>query len=326
MKELNLKAIRKVLKRERITSKPRLAELSGLSVVTIGALVKELCQSGELLEDSMISSTGGRPAVSYRYNGEYRLVLVICMHEHDRQDKAFVTVHNLYGECLSREVIPVAGVSEEFFADVIGRYRQSHPAIGTIAFGMPGSEVEGTLLLTDYEELRGHRFSGYFRDRFHLPVVIENDVNAAILGYCDKNRIGPRQCVIGIYLPRRYPPGSAVYVNGGIHRGRDGIAGEVSLLPMGADWDGYNYAGADAVSLLTEITLPITVLYNPDEIVLYGDWLTQGLIREVRTALTRHLPEKFLPEIGIQHDIGGDFLDGMVHLALLALEPGTQSY
>lgn len=70
VKEINLNMLRNILKAEKIASKPQLAELTGLSVVTINSLVNILVTNGEIIEDVTLPSNGGRPAVAFRFNRE----------------------------------------------------------------------------------------------------------------------------------------------------------------------------------------------------------------------------------------------------------------
>lgn len=66
MKEINLNNVRQVMKRMETATKPQLAAMTKLSVVTVNSLVKELSGLGELFEDLVVPSNGGdlhRPIV-----------------------------------------------------------------------------------------------------------------------------------------------------------------------------------------------------------------------------------------------------------------------
>ncbi|MGP3785842.1 hypothetical protein [Paenibacillus sp. 1A_MP2] len=58
MKEININHVRQVMKRVETATKPQLASLTKLSVVTVNSLVKELCDLGELFEDETVPSNG----------------------------------------------------------------------------------------------------------------------------------------------------------------------------------------------------------------------------------------------------------------------------
>lgn len=61
MKEINLNNVRQVMKRMETATKPQLAALTKLSVVTVNSLVKELSELGELFEDLVVPSNGADP-------------------------------------------------------------------------------------------------------------------------------------------------------------------------------------------------------------------------------------------------------------------------
>ena len=74
MKQLNKSTLRNILSQKRTATKPELAKYSGLSVVTVNALLSEMLYSGEVQESGNAPSGGGRPSMQYRYNYDYRTV------------------------------------------------------------------------------------------------------------------------------------------------------------------------------------------------------------------------------------------------------------
>ena len=57
MKKLNVNTVRKILKAKKTMTKPELSEISGLSVVTINAIIQELVDSQEVLKLKETQST-----------------------------------------------------------------------------------------------------------------------------------------------------------------------------------------------------------------------------------------------------------------------------
>ena len=103
MKEINLNAVRRAMRRLETATKPQLAAETGLSVVTIASLIRELTQRGELTEEALAPSTGGRPASVYRFDYTYRLALVLHLHEREGLDTVFASVVDLRGRPLLRQ-------------------------------------------------------------------------------------------------------------------------------------------------------------------------------------------------------------------------------
>ncbi|WP_233567681.1 hypothetical protein [Cohnella faecalis] len=62
IKEVNVNFVRKALKTQGRATKQQLAQATGLSIVTVGTVLRLLLLEGEVLEGEPISSSGGRPA------------------------------------------------------------------------------------------------------------------------------------------------------------------------------------------------------------------------------------------------------------------------
>lgn len=320
-KEINLNKLRNAFKLKKIASKPQLAELTGLSVVTINSLVNILVENGEVLEDVIMASNGGRPATAYRFNNEFSLALVIYMYEQNFQDTVFICVSDLYGEIVDKIEKKMTEIKKDSFDSFIETMLLKYPNIKVISFGMPGEEVDGRLLISDYKELKDQYFTTYIKEKFNLPVIFENDINAAIEGYCCSHGVTKSQCVIGIYFPSKYPPGAGIYIDGGIYKGRNGLAGEIKYLPLGVDWENFNFNKIQMKEIILKTLLAFSCMYNPDSIVLYGDEISDNIISEFKGKCSSEIEKIMIPEIIISKDLNHDFEIGIKQLALNYLEP-----
>jgi Transcriptional regulator/sugar kinase len=321
VKEINLNKLRNAFKFKKIASKPQLAELTGLSVVTINSLVNILVENGEVLEDVIMASNGGRPATAYRFNNEFSLALVIYMYEQNFQDTVFICVSDLYGEIIDKIEKKMTEIKKDSFDSFIEKMLLKYPNIKVISFGMPGEEVDGRLLISDYKELKDQYFTTYIKEKFNLPVIFENDINAAIEGYCCSHGVTKSQCVIGIYFPSKYPPGAGIYIDGGIYKGRNGLAGEIKYLPLGVDWENFNFNKIQMKEIILKTLLAFSCMYNPDSIVLYGDEISDNIISEFKGKCSSEIEKIMIPEIIISKDLNHDFEIGIKQLALNYLEP-----
>lgn len=324
VKEINLNKLRNTFKLKKIASKPKLAELTGLSVVTINSLVKILVENGEVIEDVILPSNGGRPATAYRFNSEFSLALVIYMYEQRGKDTTFICVSNLYGEILEKTERTMIKIEKHSFDSLIEKMLIKYPNIKVISFGVPGEEIEGRLLISDYKELKDKFFTSYIKDKFKLPVILENDINAAVEGYCYSHRITEKQCVIGIYFPGKYPPGAGIYINGGIYKGRNGLAGEIKYLPFGIDWNNFDYNEEQMKEIVIKIVLSFCCMYNPDTIVIYGEEIPDTIIEEFKRICNSEVEKIMIPEIVLSKNLNHDFEAGIKQIALKALEPTLQ--
>ena len=58
------------------------------------------------------------------------------------------------------------------------------PKISSISIGVPGSVDNGRIFyIPGYEKFQNFNLKSHLEEQFSIPVVIENDMNAAVLGY-----------------------------------------------------------------------------------------------------------------------------------------------
>ncbi|ASA20787.1 ROK family protein [Paenibacillus donghaensis] len=325
MKEINLNTVRRAMKQHGKATKPQLAALTGLSVVTIQSLMKELIELGEVEEDALIPSNGGRPVLNYRFNYNHSLALVIHMNELQVEDIVFVAVFNLNGDpLLNREYSFKDIFNRKIFYRMLDELLALFPSIKVMGIGIPGQSVNGKIIVSSHQELQGVELAGELERRYGLPVVLENDVNAAVSGYCHHKQTAEEQCILGIYFPEKYPPGVGIYLNEGIVKGKNGMAGEIKFLPLNVDW--YRAMTAEVfIETVCTIVQTLSAVLAPDQIVIYREQIDVEAWRSGWDSYqsTHGLPSA--PEIRISNAFYEDFKEGMKWLTLQALEPKLQN-
>lgn len=319
IKKVNTNKILQTMRQVRSATKPQLAGLTGLSVVTIHSLVDPLVESGELLVEEESVTRGGRPAAVLRYNPNFSLSLILYTAESEHQDRAHAAVLDLHGDVIDREDLSLEDLSEDAFDAMIERMKARHPAIRVIGAGLPGQKIRGKMMAIDYPALNGKDFANHLRDRFKLPALVENDVNAAVLGYSVTNRCEEKD-VVGLYIPERYPLGAGVCLQGRVLQGRDGFAGEAKYLPGSIDWQNPAAVSEDISEALRILILTFTCLFNPDRIVIYRENLTQERLEHVLADCRKHLDPTLLPDVVISNRFAEDFASGLARMTLSAHE------
>ena len=323
MKEINLNTVRRTLKRIGTASKPQLSKETGLSVVTVAALVRELAERGELTEEEAGPSTGGRPATLYRFNYRHSLALVMHLYERESLDTVFASVVDLRGEEVAREDQPFDELDCPSWLDWIGRLLTVYPNIGIVGLGIPGQAVDGEIEVSSHKRLIGLNPAALIGERFGLPVLLENDVNAALQGYlADETppRHSEERIVLGLYFPDKYPPGLAISIGGRTIRGRKGMAGEIKYLPLGIDWNS-PLVGDVFEETVCRLAHTVCAVLAPDRIVLYGERLNSSPWRGAWQDFIRHYPLPAEPEVEGSGQFAEHFALGLRKLALQALEP-----
>lgn len=318
MKEMNLNHVRQVMRRAETATKPQLAALTKLSVVTINSLVKELHEYGEIIEDEVAPSSGGRPALTYRYNYDYSQALVMYIKEKQGQVLLSATVVNLDDRILLKEehLMPVFNLSR--FYEAIGGILEQYPSVKVMGVGIPGQTVNGEIMVSSRPELTGYRMVEELHGQFGLPVMVENDINAAISGYCAGYELDDEECVIGIYFPDNHPPGMGIYLDGKIVKGKNGMAGEIKFLPGSPDW--YQLLeDAEFGDAACRMVHCINVVLAPHKIVIYQDRVKAEVLSQAWEAYSLQHVMPAYPEIVIQETFQQDFESGMRWLTLREL-------
>lgn len=319
MKELNKRQLRRILRQCKEATKPELADRTGLSVVTINSLLEDLLKTGEVVQAGLAPSGGGRPSTRYQYRPDYRYAVLLYGHQSEGRNLMHLAVVNLMGECVWRKEEYFDEILVESFEavldDVIGRF----PEIGLLAFGLPGEVVDDVVTIHDYQALVGPEFMAHYKGRYHLPVVFENDINAMTYGACREGDV-EKATVAGIYLPRIYPPGAGLVIQGKIYYGTSHCAGELAGLPVPVSWDSLDYGREnDVLENLKLLTAVYGFTVAPETLIFYGDFFTEELQEQLRAYSGRLLEGKFHMDLIFAENLERDYEEGMKRLALEAL-------
>ncbi|MBB6020279.1 hypothetical protein HNR77_001340 [Paenibacillus sp. JGP012] len=319
MKHINMNIVREVMQQIETATKPQLASLTNLSVVTINALIQELCEDGELLQDKIVPSNGGRPAQAYRYNYNYRLALVLSLKEMKGQELITAVVINLENEVLLKEESLLSVLNKQHVLELIERCIAAYPSIHMIGIGIPGQVVDGDIIVSSHDELIHSHLIQEIESKSGLQVIVENDVNSAISGYCSLHEDTKEKSVAGIYFPNRYPPGMGMMLNGHIIRGKNGMFGEIKYLPGSPDWKG-DISNSDFIEQVCRILHTVNAVAAPHEIVIYQERVHR---EELHSAWEQYVQEQSmpaLPEIVHQNSFQQDFDAGLRDMVLEALK------
>lgn len=322
IKQLNKGLIRRLLKEKKIATKPELAKLSGLSVVTVNTLMSELVETGECFESLHGTSTGGRPALRYQYNQGYRLFLTICLAEFQHQETINLAICNLSGEILKEELYQFETVNQKLLDECLASFLEEYPVIDLICVGIPGIEIEGQFLIMDFAEMREDNLRQHLLDQYKVPVFIENDVNAAISGYALETVEGSEisACAVGLYYPSTNPPGMGVVIQGDVFRGKNGLVGEIQNSSTPNIWRELDLTKEQLEAHIIQSIVIIESLYDPDDLVLYGEYFDDSLLERAKARLYELFPFIELPKMVVVPNFYQHYVSGTNALALKYLE------
>lgn len=323
MKEVNINLVRRTLKAKIEATKQQLAQETGLSLVTVGTVLQQLVQNGEVFDADMVASSGGRPAHRFRFNENYAHALIVFTQEHNELATAYLRVVNLFGDSICGQNVELEDVTMECFEPYIESLLIQYPTIRAIGFGLPGVEFEGRMIVTDHPGLIGKPIVGHYSELYELPVLVENDVNAAVIGFCRRRQVACEAAALYLYFPGKSPPGSGIYIDGKLYKGNGGFAGEVASVPLGIDWcDTALYDDFEKCCDATaRLIVSICSIINPYTIIMHASFITPEHIEGIAKRCAEQLPKGVVPTLGISQNFLQDYQYGMAFETLALLEP-----
>lgn len=320
MKRLNRKTLRDTLRRCQTATKPELAAMTGLSVVTINALIAELVSAGEVVKNGLVPSEGGRPSMQYGYNNGYQYAAILYCYQKKGRTFASCLVSDLSGKSVWRAEEYFEEIEISSFAHLLDQAFSAVPKISIIAFGLPGEAIDGKVTINYYKKLIGAQFLPYYEERYQVPVVFENDINAMTYGYyCSRGK--KEDVVVGIYFPKRYAPGAGIILNQKIYYGTQHFAGEMERLPVPIPWEELDYE--DGEKVLRELKGIVGIFcctLAPAKFILYGDFFSPSLIRDLIQYTREFLNHSFYVQIEVAEEIEKDYEEGLINLVLAEME------
>ncbi len=305
VKEVNSNLVRRVFRQKRSATKQDLSRETGLSVVTVNSILQRLMIDGEVKEGVMVPSNGGRPSQLYEYNGDFSMILTICARQKGPRELIMSRVVNLFDEIVYKEEAEVKEIAFDTFENIIARILVDYPRITAIGFGLPGVEYQGKVLFNDYKNIEGTDFVGYYHKRFKVPIIWENDVNAAVMGFYHRHYHEEEKHIMAIYFPDCYGPGSGIIIDGKLYRGKNNFAGEIAGLPY-FDWE--HLAEPDYVRVLKTVSCVLA----PEIIVLYRtSW--EGIDQEeIRLQFLDAISEYMRPDLVFSLEFDSDYELGTI--------------
>lgn len=298
-------------------SKRELSEKSGLSVVTINKLIPELIDRELIKPYSREVITGGRFASSYSFNEKKFYSLIIKLIEKDNQMSFYFYLCDLSGTIWKKKELNGYQLEWTDLLATIDVWQKLYPNIKSIVLGIPGVENSGIVTLVDYPMLRGKNIKKELENRYECLIQIENDVNAAILGFSTKE--ATNLIIAGIYYPIGFPPGGGVTIHQKLLKGNNNYAGEVASLPLAVNWSTVNINQLDLKEHFLDIVKVYISLYDPHKIVAYVSKNRLNEEQEIIKLLKKDFPLIQLPEIIFTETFEEDYLLGLITLGLKQL-------
>ncbi len=223
-------------------ARARLTEISGLNKSTIGSLLAQLQDWGFVKETGTSSAGLGRPGVMIDINPDAgRLIGMEIGVDFISAVLTDLKAHSIWrrkidanGALRQSDQAQMLEQAERLIQEAIDQVRAAGQRLLGIGVGVPGlvDHATGTLLFAPNLGWRDVPLREMWR-RFGVPVIVENEANAAALG---EHMLGVARGVDNfIYLSAGVGLGGGIVIDGKLYGGVGGYAGEIGHMTLVPD-------------------------------------------------------------------------------------------
>lgn len=216
-----------------------LVTMTGLARSTIAQRVDLLIADDLVIEAGEARSTGGRPPAILRFNADAGVILVADL----GATHARFAITDLDAQVLSEETMDlligdgpeiVLSATRKVFDRLLDSTSHSDGDVRGVGIGVPGpvdfangTPADPPIMPGWHEYPVGARFS----ERYGVPVRVDNDVNIMALGeYWSTDEAAADMMVVKVGTGI----GSGLILDGHLHRGAKGAAGDIGHIQAGA--------------------------------------------------------------------------------------------
>ena len=233
MRGINRSAVLDIIRREGPIARTAIAESLQVSLMTVMRIVDELTAEDLIRPTGKKEFSGGRRRPMLEFNAEGHLVIGVDMNENHLHG----AVADLAGNVLTDIAVPQdppGDIHYEPLVSIIDQLLQYAQATGKhirgIGVGAPGITYteDNQVKWAPTLEWRNFPVKEKLSERFHLPVILDNDVNLAALG---EMWFGVGQnCTNLVLMIVGRGIGAGVIIDGAVYRGSHLTAGEIGFL------------------------------------------------------------------------------------------------
>lgn len=321
LKQANLSLIRKIIKSKGTATRAEIVNETEISSTTVRSLLSEMMENGEIQSMGHDESSGGRKAERYQFKPDRYMSAVFCIT--DNQIHSLLV--NMCGEILETDHLNLKG--EDFEQAVTASLDNLvlRKEIRSIGIGVPGIVEDGCYWhKNSLDEWIREEIGNHLSKRYHVPVVMENDLNAAAIGFSRRCRewlsCESTEHINMAYLHFEKGCVSAGFIaDGRIVRGWNNYAGELGLVPSDNGRAlGEAVSGAEDnacyISLVSDMICWICAILNPQLIMLGGADLRKECMDPIRERIAVLLPNPMLAQIHSSPDVWRAYGEGMAYL------------
>lgn len=247
-----MKIIQSLVKQGGCT-KNELVFYTGLSLSTIDSLLEEMLKSNRVIKAGYRESTGGRPSMSYKVNGEFSQTLCIYAYKHDKTITVIGRLYNLYSELMEEKRRDIPKLDRDVLCSFIDEILNEQ--VHTICLSLPDCDID-------------------IKHRYKQRVFVKNDVYMGVIGAYIKHM----QYDSIVLLDSKVNSRLGIVVHGHLVEGKSSIAGQIRYMPLIENKNRRSMKGRSQL-LVIELQNIIGML-NPEAIVICAQGIDQHYVEE----------------------------------------------
>lgn len=247
-----MKIIQSLVKQGGCT-KNELVFYTGLSLSTIDSLLEEMLKSNRVIKAGYRESTGGRPSMSYKVNGDFSQTLCIYAYKHDKTITIIGRLYNLYSEMMEEKRRDIPKLDCDVLCSFIDEMLNEQ--VHTICLSLPDCDID-----------RKHRYK--------QRVFVKNDVYMGVIGAYIKHI----QYDSIVLLDSKINSRLGIVVHGHLVEGKSSIAGQIRYMPLIENKNRRSMKGRSQL-LVIELQNIIGML-NPEAIMICAQGIDQHYVEE----------------------------------------------
>ena len=299
LRDLNERQVLDLIRAGAPISRAEISRRSGISKPTVSLALQSLLDAGLVREAADRPDGPGYGAVYFEPVADAALVLALDL------GARFVrgAVCDLTGAIRTRQDVELGGADAAGAVAASARLRAAlldasgleAELVDSVVVGVPGViGSDGTLTLAEnVPGLEGRHFADELGDALGLPVTLENDINLAALG--ERWQGVARGVDDFVFLSVGTGMGAGIVLDGKLHRGRHGAAGEIDFAL--AALESVDPAAPEISALAARLGADdaMTSLAPPfDPRAIFGaaragDRLAQAIVDEVARRIALHV-------------------------------------
>lgn len=247
-----MKIIQSLVKQGGCT-KNELVFYTGLSLSTIDSLLEEMLKSNQVIKAGYRESTGGRPSMSYKVNGEFSQTLCIYAYKHNKTITIIGRLYNLYSEMMEEKRRDIPKLDCDVLCSFIDEMLNEQ--VHTICLSLPDCDID-------------------IKHRYKQRVFVKNDVYMGVIGAYIKHI----QYDSIVLLDSKINSRLGIVVHGHLVEGKSSIAGQIRYMPLIENKNRRSMKGRSQL-LVIELQNIIGML-NPEAIMICAQGIDQHYVEE----------------------------------------------